>query len=169
MAKYNRVITDAGKGRQMLHRSKATAVLASGTVKVVIDQIPVPFRIRRVLVGSAVATNINGDCNVLALAKGADLDTAPDPTAITGNEVITPIGNFTTKKLLDSDDIALGAAGALTAIGKTKFAKDTILLLSVAHNGAVVGGDVHCIVEWDVVGLSYGGYESGEDAASTYE
>jgi hypothetical protein len=163
--KYNRVITDAGKGRQMLRRSRGHAVLANGTVIVVIDQIPVPFRVRRVLTGSAVATNITGDCNVLALAQDADLDTA----AGAGNQLITAVPNFTTKKLLDSDAIATGSPGALTAFGKTKLPAGTVLVLSVAHNAAVVAGDVHVIVEWDAVGTSYGAYYDSDEAAGTYE
>lgn len=168
MAKYDKIITDMGKGRQMLHRSVAKAVRVSGTVYALIDQIPAPFRIRRVLVGAAVLDAAPADLSaeVVALARGSDLDTA----AAAGNRVITPIVDFTASvKLFDSDAIAVGSPGALTALGKGRFAKDTILVLQVADDSPEVGGDVSAVVEWDVVGTSYGAYDSGDDAAGAYE
>lgn len=163
--RYNKLIDDVGKGRQTYRAFRATAVLANGTVTRAVIQPPFPFAIKRVRIGSAVATDISGEANVIVIADGADLDTAPGA----GNRAITPVVNFTTKKLLDSDAIAAGSPGALTALGAGKFAANSIIVLSVAHSAAVVNGDVDCIVEIDSVGQTYGAYDGDSSSQGAYD
>lgn len=156
MTNYNRMVDDVGKGLQSLRRMHGSVVLANGTVEVVMDVIPVRHVIRKVWIGSPTATDITGEANVLALASTDDIDTAP----AAGNRVIAAVTAFADKKM---------ASPALSAFGAAVKDANTMYVLSVAHNAAVVGGEVSCIVEYDVVGENVAAYGGGQSAKGTYE
>lgn len=157
MVDYNRMVDDVGKGRQSLRVMRAAVVLANGTVYAVLGVVPAAHTIRRVLLGSAVATDITGNAEVIRLDVGDDIDTA----AGAGNRVISAVTAFADKKMHSE---------ALTAaVGQVEGPANAMYVLSAAHNAAVVGGDVECIVEYDLTGETYGSYDGGVSSQGTYE
>lgn len=138
----------------MLRQFSGNFAFVNGTTIAAIGQCPAPIRIRRILVGSAVATDFSGNLDVIALASGSDLDTA----AATGNKLISTMTAFADKKL-NSQTLTSNC---------NSVAKDSVIVVSVAHNAILGTGLVNVIVEYDVIGGTYGAYDAGDASEGTY-
>lgn len=155
MVQYNKLIDDVGKGRPTYRTLEAHVALVNGAAIAFIGAPPFPFVIKRVLTGSSVGTDISGDLDVLVLAPGEDIDTAPG----TGNRVIAAVSAFADKKVHDR---------ALTAFGASKHPANSPVVVSVVNNGVLGTGLADVIVEIDSIGTTFGAYDGQSDSEGAY-
>lgn len=150
----NKVIHDAGKGFETLRSMRQSIYLQNNTSRIVLGCEPAPIRIRRILIGSQVATSVTS-IDVIALPITSALDTA----VAAGNIVMTQLTAIDTGKIL--------AAQTLNALSQNVPANYAIVVVVIA-GAAALTAPVLVQVEYDVIGTTYGAYDAGDASAGTY-
>ncbi len=159
--KYNKIRDDLGKGRQMVRTAAQSFAFVNGTTIAVIAQPPMPFKVKRVAAGSAIATSIT-TLDVLVLPPGTALDTAP----AVGNRLVTPFDTaFNADKKMHDMTLIGGATGVSDRV---QVAGSTIVVVLVA--GGILGTALASVlVEYDADGQTYGAYDGDSDTQGAYE
>jgi len=156
MVQYNKIIDDMGKGRQTVRTATAHVALVNGVATALIAAPPFPFIIKRVSVGSSVATDFVDALEVIVLAPGTDLDTAPG----SGNRLITPLASFADKKMHDQ---------TLLALAQSKKVANSLVVIQMTNNGVLGTGLANVLVEYDSIGQTYGAYDGDNDSVGAYD
>lgn len=154
MASRQKVQQDAGKGIETLRSMRQSIYLQNNTSRIVLGCEPAPIRIRRILIGSQVATAVTS-IDVIALPIASALDTA----VAAGNIVMTQLTAINTGKIL--------APQTLNALSQNVPADYAIVVVAIA-GAAALTAPVLVQVEYDVIGTSYGTYDEGDTARGTY-
>lgn len=154
MASRNKVIQDAGKGIETLRSMRQSIYLQNNTSRVVLGCEPAAIRIRRILIGSMIATSVTS-IDVIALPITSALDTA----VAAGNILMTQLTAIDTGKIL--------AAQVLNA-NSVNVAADSAIVVVIIAGSAALTAPVLVQVEYDVIGHSYGTYDEGDQSGNTY-
>lgn len=159
MVQYNRMIDDVGKGRAVVRTFTAQLAMVNGMVTALIAAPPFPFRVKRVMTGSSVATDITGVFDVMVLAPDTDLDTAP----AVGNRIIAAQAAFADKKMHDRTLV-----GGATGVADQKQAAGSLVVAQLNHNAILGTGLINVLVELDAVGTPFGAYDGQSDSEGAY-
>lgn len=150
----NKIVWESGKGFETLRSFTDAMSIQNGTQRVVIGQCPADISIRRILVGSQVATAITS-LDVAALAPGSALD-----ASISGKTLMTQMTALDTGKTNQSQTLN-------TANSMLVAADSPIVAVLIAATTAPLS-PVSIQVEYDVIGRTYGAYDEGDSAGKTY-
>lgn len=154
--KYNKLQDDVGKGRQTVRTATAHVAFVNGVATALIAAPPFPFIIKRISVGSSVATNFVDSLDVMVLDPDSDLDTAPGA----GNRLITALAAFADKKMHDQ---------TLLALAQSKKVANSLIVVQAVNNAILGTGLANVLVEYDSVGQTYGAYDGDNDSVGAYD